>query len=69
MEITFKNYAFDISIINGEPTLNRRYEFNNGETISFAITLPRDDSATIPVLHVRSVEAAIKHLKSLIEQQ
>jgi hypothetical protein len=66
MEATLVSSTFDISAKDGQPTITREYTFKNGDTISFTVTLPRDDAATLPALHRQSIETAISHLKSLI---
>lgn len=66
MEKPFKNGSFDLELSNMQPTIRRQFEFKNGDQVSFSVTLPRDDAATLPDLHQRSVRAVIDHLESLI---
>lgn len=68
MEKPFNASSYDISINNSKPTVKRKFEFN-GDSVEFSVTLEADNSATLPNLHVRSVEVVIAHLQTLIPQK
>ena len=58
--------TFAIEINGVQPTVSREIKFENGDSISFSVTLDRDDDMRLADLHKRSAEHTIKLLQSWI---
>ena len=65
---SFTKTSFDVSIQQDTLKATRSYEFNNGDTINLTVSLPRQGETSISEIHIKSIEVAISHLKTLIPQ-
>lgn len=66
METKIKGTGYSIDVLNGTAKVKRQFEFDDGSMIEFSLTLPRDDAATLPDIHKRSVAKAIELLQMTI---
>lgn len=69
METKIMEGDFSITISSGKPTVSRNFKFSDATAISFSIQLDRDDAATLPDLHRKSVEAVIELLQRTITRK
>ncbi|MFC0132075.1 hypothetical protein CR105_24475 [Massilia eurypsychrophila] len=63
MDATLASTTFDIKISGMQPTITREIKFKSGDSITFTVTLDRDDEVKMLELHKRSV----KHVIALLE--
>ena len=69
MNVKVKGTEYSISVLNGVAVVKRNFEFDDGSVINFTVELPRDDSATLPQIHQRSVAQAIELLQLTVPKK
>lgn len=63
MDTTISSATYHIDIASMQPVITRELKFKNGDTVSFTVTLPRDDQLTVIGMH----QASVAHVIALLQ--
>ena len=65
----FKDATFNIEVADKTLNVSRTIKFNDGNEISILVILQRSENVSLADLHIKSIQAAIENLKTLILKQ